>query len=360
MAPHRRSASRASGLNSPERASRQDSRSPPAGGAPTREEFNAIWAKLDVIAAAVGKNQAGHPGPQPLAPSTSVPRPFAPKSVYRRVTAPEPAKAQAPAPPLGGGSLSVLGDSTTIEDTCESAPFIGAPHGNAAPVMFPGTLNKRVVERIAEDEFVDFYDVLHPDNKNYGVAVGEERELNLVAKKGKVLSEMEWIRAFCLFSVEYLTHYPDASIDLPLYCLKVIELMGEPATDWRYYDHTFRSERRKLGLSFRQMRLDLESRARSRGGPQSSRAVVASQPFRGGGGRKSERPLVPEGYCFAFHEGSHCRRSPCSFRHDCPKCGAIHPAYRGCSRRPAKRPARDMPPRSPPPGKGKNFAPPRK
>ena len=95
------------------------------------------------------------------------------------------------------------------------------------------------MERIAEDEFVDFYDILHPVNKNYGVAVGEERKLNLVVKKGKMLSEMEWIRACCLFSVEYLTHYPNASIDLPLYCLKVIELMGESGTDCRYYTTHF-------------------------------------------------------------------------------------------------------------------------
>ena len=45
---------------------------------------------------------------------------------------------------------------------------------------------------------------------------------------------------------------------------------------------------------------------------------------------KSTVGFVPKGFCFEYHnKGKYCPPGkPCSFMHDCPKCGAgVHPAY---------------------------------
>ncbi len=40
----------------------------------------------------------------------------------------------------------------------------------------------------------------------------------------------------------------------------------------------------------------------------------------------SGRPLVPKGFCCKFHRGKDCLG--CNFKHQCFKCGVIHPALR--------------------------------
>ena len=323
--------------------------------------MNSLWEKLDAIASAVAKPVAAPPtGIAESAPAALAPLHFVPMPIYRRVTTPV-------VPATQGPSTSAMGPPSSIEPALPaavssespisaSAPFIGAPHGSAAPVIYPAQLNEKVAEKIAADEYVDFHDILRLDRKGAG---------------SKPLSEFEWFRAFCLFSSEFLTHYPDAGVDLSLYGLKVMELMKEQNSDWRGYDSSFRMERRKLGLSFRHLRMDLEARARSTGASQSPGSSSVGQPFRGGGDRKPAKTSAPDGFCFAYHDGLRCRKTPCTFNHDCFKCGYPHPAY-GCSARtpfrrgtgpgPKREPnaSRDRAPRSPPPGKGRGGGPSRK
>ena len=223
-------------------------------------------------------------------PGTSDPgtvAPFVAGPVYKRVTAPT-ARPASPPPSLGAlGQLPL-----SVADPAPSPGFVGAPHGNSAPVIYPGQFSKRLTEKIAEDEFVEMADILALDNRKYGVVLDSERELNLVSKKAKVLSESQWIRAFCLYSIEYLQHYPDAKIDLLLYAIKITDLMEEPGMDWRFYDRTFRTDRRRLGLSFRHMRLDLESKARrlatSAPGPSSRLPALSVW-----GGKELRAPCPP-------------------------------------------------------------------
>ena len=258
-------------------------------------------------------------------------------SVYRRVTVPTCQEAPATAAPVALDQLPFA----VSEPSSANLGFVGAPRGSSAPEIFPGQFPTRISDKIANDEYVDFADLLTPDFRRYGVVLDNDRELNLVTKKPKVLSQSQWIRAFCLYSIEYLAHYPDAKIDLFIYALKITDLMEEPGMDWRFYDSTFRMDRKKLGLSFRQMRMDLERKASRPSSAFSGRQELGSglsgQPFRLGGGRSAELP-APPGYCFSFHEGAGCFRERCVFKHECPRCGVRHPASDGrCPGRSGKR-----------------------
>ena len=82
------------------------------------------------------------------------------------------------------------------------------------------------MKKIYEDEFVDFADLIYPESKRFGVVLGEgEKELNLISRKGKALSEAQWFQAFTLFAIAYLKFFPDACTDLLLYAVKIAELM---------------------------------------------------------------------------------------------------------------------------------------
>ena len=284
-------------------------------------------------------NGASGPSPASAQPSTSsAALPFVPGPVYKRVTVPPSAPPPLPSEVPGRFSLP-------LAEPTPSLVFSGAPNGNAAPAVFPGQFDEKLTEKIARDEFVEMSEILGNEKTRFGVVLAEnERELSLVSKKSRVLSEAQWIKAFCLYSIEYLQHYPEAKIDMFLYAIKITDLTEDPGMDWRFYDRTFRMERRRLGLSFRHMRMDLESKA-SRLGSSASASGSSSQPFRVGWGRSSQ-PSTPLGYCFQFHEGSGCYRQSCCFKHECPRCGARHPAAdKKCP------PAR--------PGKREQFRPPR-
>ena len=46
---------------------------------------------------------------------------------------------------------------------------------------------------------------------------------------------------------------------------------------------------------------------------------------------EDNRGIVPKGFCYKFHNSRfRCYNNSCSFKHQCPRCAATHPAYQEC------------------------------
>lgn len=271
----------------------------------------------DCLVALANRLDSGpRPSPSGPTPSSSGDLP----SIYRK-RSDAPTSSRATARPA---SLLELAEGQL--DGCSQVA--GIPRGACAPILYPPRLPDRILEKIERDEYVDFFEILYPENRKFGVVLADnERELNLVSKKSKALSEAQWNKAFALFSLAYIDTYPDATKDLLLYGMKVNELMINPLADWRTYDYEFRKTRKKNGLTWAHLRLDLEISAVSHL-PGLRRSKDSGQPFRAGRGREE----IPAGYCFDFHSPhSVCQqRASCKYRHDCAKCKSRHPMFKAC------------------------------
>ena len=209
--------------------------------------------------------------------------------------------------------------------------------GTLTPEILPEKLN----QKIWNDQYVDFFDVLYPDHENYGISLRSREyradpSVNVVTKKRRPLTELEWCRAFDQFMLTYLSKFPSSSKDLILYGTFIKDLMVMKA-NWNFYDCAFRKGREAFKYSWCLLRQDLHFKATNPSYPLFNDPRTPPAP-RGSfqqsyGGNHASGPKqpygVPPGYCFAFNtSGKRCSNgSECSYKHQCPKCQGNHPGY---------------------------------
>ena len=219
------------------------------------------------------------------------------------------------------------------------APSVASPQMEMHLEKVPDAL----VKKIANDEYVDFHDLLYPGFTRYSLGLGGDRDnslgLAVVPKKPRQLTEREWRKAFSSFADVYARYYPSAYSDLLCYFNKIDGMMSAGA-DWRGFDVKFRSERRELGLLWRSMRLDLET---TYGRAPSAAAPTGGPPFRGKGGQQlpntGSRPY--KGPCYSFNAPNmRCTKEVCTYSHRCSRCKGNHPRYQ-CGGTPSTSSGRD-------------------
>ena len=110
-------------------------------------------------------------------------------------------------------------------------------YGTAAGVQ----INERAWEEIANDHFVELFDLLYPDAEQYSLTTGNGKLLSLNLKKRarRYLDATEWTRAFGIFMSAYLARYPHLTQQLLSYFRQIQDYMAA-GLNWQFYDHQFR------------------------------------------------------------------------------------------------------------------------
>jgi len=186
-------------------------------------------------------------------------------------------------------------------------------------------LPTKLVNKIWRHEYVDFYSLLYPNSEDeYQFAIGRRETfptLNLTPKKRRALTEREWSTAFDDFVAIYCRKHPADLQDLLTYG-KFIKTLMNTGDNWHYYDYMFRTDREHSHCNWSQIRIDLQiSASRNQYGTKSLKSQSSTSNF------------IPKGYCFYFHaENKHCARgNDCYYKHNCMRCGRIHPSYLVCN-----------------------------
>ena len=93
--------------------------------------------------------------------------------------------------------------------------------------------------------------------------------------------------------------------------------------DWRFYDSQFRilcqSNPAEFPWGSKHWKLWICAQ-------NFNNACFSKAPMPARQNSLNAGPLVPKGYCRKFHRGTDCLG--CSFKHQCFKCAAVHPALR--------------------------------
>ncbi len=197
---------------------------------------------------------------------------------------------------------------------------------------YPFPLDARVTPKlkakIVANEFVDFGPLINPskaDVSKLEFEEGDDGAVSLVRKAGPQMftqslrSITEWDTAFTIYCTVYCSAYPSAMSGLLKFGDRV-KRIARRGGDWQYYDVGFRTLRHydpTLPWSYYHGELHGEAmNERPRSG----------QPFRGQGPPR-QRYRVPRGFCTKFHTGG-TYSGGCSWKHECPKCGDVHPGYK--------------------------------
>ena len=146
--------------------------------------------------------------------------------------------------------------------------------------------------------------------------------------KLKAIPNIElWTTAFQIFVGVYTAKFPLDAPALMKYSEVVRDLAARGA-DWRFYDSQFRILRQSNPAEFPwgSTHWELWICAQTFNNAHFSKAPMPAHQNSSNAGF-----VVPKGYCRKFHRGTDC--SGCSFKHQCFKCGAVHPALR-CNFRP--------------------------
>ena len=249
-----------------------------------------------------------------------------------------------PADPIPPPPAPVPSTSRAAYGSSEYEPVFVPSHTDSAfssGTLTPEILPEKLNQKIWNDQYVDFFDVLFPDHENYGISLRSREyradpSVNVVTKKRRPLTELEWCRAFDQFMLTYLSKFPSSSKDLILYGTFIKDLMVMKA-NWNFYDCAFRKGREAFKYSWCLLRQDLHFKATNPSYPLFNDPRTPPAP-RGSfqqsyGGNHASGPKqpygVPPGYCFAFNtSGKRCSNgSECSYKHQCPKCQGNHPGY---------------------------------
>ncbi|CAH1799404.1 unnamed protein product, partial [Owenia fusiformis] len=161
----------------------------------------------------------------------------------------------------------------------------------------------------------------------------ESKHLNLnPSKKGKILSFPEWIRAFSIFIAVYTQRFPDQTPHLLKYMVSVTELF-QRHQGWRVYDEKFRDERAKTKFPWGMLHFEYWLKAKELNANASTLWISKHEqnmfgftdnkmyyPPKNSQKTTQSKSEIPLGYCFPFHQGLTCDKSPCPFNHTCPTC----------------------------------------
>ena len=136
-----------------------------------------------------------------------------------------------------------------------------------------------------------------------------------------------WTSAFQIFVGVYTAKFPIDAPALMKYSEVVRDLAARGA-DWRFFDTQFRllCQSNPTEFPWGSTHWELWIRAQNF---HNTRVSKAQTPMRHNSSTVGS--LVPKGFCRKFHRGIDC--SGCNFKHQCFKCGVVHPALR-CNFRP--------------------------
>lgn len=189
-------------------------------------------------------------------------------------------------------------------------------------------LSDIIRRKIWRHKYVDFHNILYPhqeDSFKLAINTKNTASLEIAPKKKRQLSEREWSSAFDDFVSIYIRKHPEDMQDLMSYSKFIKKLMAA-GDNWHFYDYHFRVDREHSLCNWSHIRIDLQIDA--------ARYKTVSSDFATAYGSNTSRlGQVPKGYCFHFHaKNSVCRKGRvCTFRHNCPRCAVLHPAYTDCT-----------------------------
>ncbi len=143
--------------------------------------------------------------------------------------------------------------------------------------------------------------------------------------KGKPLSILQRSQAFLKYASVFAESHPENIQQLFTYIFKILDLASCKG-DWQFYDREFRKDREQGDYSFSGHRVDLYTKALSKGSGEGDIDFRTNyshnlniQPFQ-----------VPKGFCYAYHsKASRCNSNQCRYDHKCFRCdtGKVHPAF---------------------------------
>ncbi|XP_013387368.1 uncharacterized protein LOC106156593 [Lingula anatina] len=150
-------------------------------------------------------------------------------------------------------------------------------------------------------------------------------KITLVVSQGRrpqITSMSQWTTAFHTFMSVYTLKHPQEAPNLLKYAEDIRVLAGLRG-DWLAYDRNFRANKERSGDPWEDTNWDLWNRALLNSRPNNN-----VQQFRPRGSFTSRQPFrkFPQGVCYKFHSGNHCR-GDCTYDHKCFRCsGGTHPA----------------------------------
>ena len=190
-------------------------------------------------------------------------------------------------------------------------------------------LPERIKLRIWSDKYVDFYNILYPDNEgvyNISLNTSQQTGLKLTPRKNRQLTEREWCKAFDVFLAVYTRKYPDSIHSLITYGKFIKEMMSQ-GHNWAYYDTRFRKDREFSKSPWTNIRIDLQLNAVK----GDFRNVTFNNRTQTQSSSHLQTGFIPKGYCFAYHkQGRRCENQQCPWKHDCVRCSNKHPMFRHC------------------------------
>ena len=227
---------------------------------------------------------------------------------------------------------------------------LGAYH-----VFSPDVLSEAVLAKIANDDFVEFYDVLYNTKSKFNMETGDGDKPALVFEEvsRRQLSFQEWSLAFDKYAYAYTRVFPKADTGLRLYGLFIKKLAAQGNQVWARYDDKYRRERKALRLPWCVVRQDLRQDVAETEPSQQQGGVNASLPAptpkprnvpSGAGSKKQKtwfRKRAGQKYydrCHRYNRESPTRCVSCKYKHKCYNCDDAHPVRR-CNRQAAGGPA---------------------
>ena len=196
---------------------------------------------------------------------------------------------------------------------------------NSMTISIDARLDPKIKAKIWSNEYFDFGQLLHsaPAESQYNMSIATANGSSTPTlcleptNKAKSISSIEvWTSAFQVFVGVYTSRYPLEGPALMKYS-EVVRDLAARGCDWRYYDTNFRYLRQQNPTSMPW-------------GVTHWELWIRSQHFFQGGLRSNppqaptHSSYIPKGYCRKFHSGATC--PGCSYKHECHKCGSMHPS----------------------------------
>lgn len=233
--------------------------------------------------------------------------------------------------PVASALNNLSGETSFIQVSPPADP--GLPKFNSINVPIDANVSAKIKAKIWAQEFIDFGVLMSSGagDTRYHLSVSSQNGSALPtlslepSQKPKAIANIgAWTSAFQIFVGVYTAKYPMEAPALMKYSEVVRDLAARGA-DWRFYDTQFRLLRQSnpAELPWGSTHWELWIRAQNF---NNARFSKPQPPVRNNSSSSVSGPFVPRGFCRKFHRGDHC--PGCNYKHNCYKCGVVHPALR--------------------------------
>ena len=233
--------------------------------------------------------------------------------------------------PVASALNNLSGETSFIQVSPPVEP--GLPKFNSINVPIDANVSAKVKAKIWSHEFIDFGVLISSGagDTRYHLSVSSQNGSALPmlslepSQRPKVIANIgAWTSAFQIFVGVYTAKYPMEAPALMKYS-EVVRDLAVRGADWRFYDSQFRLLRQSnpTELPWGFTHWELWIRAQNFNNARFSKSQL---PVRNNLSSSIAGPFVPRGFCRRFHRGDHC--PGCNYKHNCYKCGVIHPALR--------------------------------